>query len=91
MVNMNIAWLMSVAVFSVELSSHSFIIFQLISNTSNIVNKMEHFTQNLSYPLHIFYAESLLNSNKGVRIKQLKVVATIVLQKLYYAGLNKIK
>ena len=41
--------------------------------------------------LYIFCVVSLLNSEKGVRIKQLTDTATIVLQKLYYAGLNNIK
>ena len=34
---------------------------------------------------------SMLHSDKVVRIKQWTDVATIVLQKLYHAGLNKIK
>ena len=42
--------IMSVAVFSVEVSSHSINIFKMLSRQSGIVNKMEHLTWNLSYP-----------------------------------------
>ena len=50
MLTMIMAWFMSVSVFSVELSSHAFNIFKLLSKPRGIVNKMEHLTWNLSYP-----------------------------------------
>ena len=52
---------------------------------------MENLTWNLSFWLYIFCVMSLLNTEKGIRIKQLTDVTTIVVQELYYVGLNKIK
>ena len=76
MLTMTMAWLMSVEVFSLEMSSHSFNIFSLLSRPSGIVNKMEHLTWSLSYPHFTYF---LLNTEKVERIKQLIDVTTIVL------------
>ena len=51
---MIIAWLMSVVVFSEELSSHSLNIFKLLSRPSCFINKKKHLIWNQFYP-HITY------------------------------------